>query len=78
MQVPQGYVLIKKEEYQYLLDTIKEQSKRIEELEFRIKILESQLSKNSRNSSIPPSKEKIRVYVEAVVKSLEDKKDIKE
>ena len=57
MQVPQGYVLIKKEEYQYLLDTIKEQSKRIEELEFRIKILESQLSKNSRNSSIPPSKD---------------------
>ncbi len=37
---------------------IKEQAKRIEALEFEVKSLKAQLSKNSNNSSIPPSKNK--------------------
>jgi len=47
-QVPKGYILIKKEEYEHLLSTIASLTKRIEELEQQIK-------KNSSNSHKPPS-----------------------
>jgi len=52
-QVPEGYILIKKEEYEYLLMTIQKLTARIEELE-------SQLRKNSSNSHKPPSAEPFR------------------
>ena len=53
MQIPQGYILIKKEEYQHFLDTIEYLQRRNNQLEARVRILE----KNSTNSSIPPSKD---------------------
>jgi transposase len=48
MEIPEGYILIKKEEYQALLD-------KIDQLTRRIKELEERLSQNSQNSSKPPS-----------------------
>jgi transposase len=50
LQVPEGYILIKIEEYENLLHTIQKLTARIEELE-------SQLRKNSSNSHKPPSTE---------------------
>jgi transposase len=47
-QVPDGYILIKKEDYEYLLRTINNLTSRIEELE-------AQSKKNSQNSHKPPS-----------------------
>lgn len=48
MNIPEGYVLIKREEYEELLLQIKEQANRIKELEARMKL-------NSKNSHKPPS-----------------------
>ena len=49
MQVPEGYILIKQEEYQELLGTLIRLTERIKELE-------GQKNKDSHNSHIPPSK----------------------
>ena len=62
MEVPEGYILIKKTEYENLLRHIRELMLRCEGLETqnaklikRIEELESEKNKNSRNSSKPPS-----------------------
>ena len=54
-QVPEGYILIKKEEHDHLLDTIRQMSETIQNLTERVKELESLLRKNSSNSHKPPS-----------------------
>lgn len=67
MQVPEGYILIKKTEYDGLLQTIKVLMLKCEDLEKqnlklikRIEELESQLNKNSKNSSKPPSSDGLK------------------
>lgn len=62
IRIPKGYVLIKREEYEYLLEmkvrcTLLE--KTVMNLEQRLKELEVRLGKNSSNSSLPPSKDEI-------------------
>jgi len=59
-KVPEGYILIKKEEYEGLKRTILEMSNMIEKLTRRIEELESQLSKNSSNSHKPPSSDGLK------------------
>ena len=54
MQIPEGYILIKQDEYQELVDTITS-------LKERIKELEGQRNKDSHNSHIPPSKGIVKV-----------------
>lgn len=54
-QVPEGYILIKKEEYDHLLKTIRQMSETIQNLTARVEELESLLRKNSSNSHKPPS-----------------------
>lgn len=49
MKIPKGYLLIKEEDFQQLLDTITS-------LKERVKELEGQKNKDSHNSHIPPSK----------------------
>lgn len=61
MNLPDGYILIKKEDYQALLD-------KISELIERVKELEGQKNKDSHNSHIPPSKGIVKV-----VKNLREK-----
>lgn len=61
--VPEGYILIKKEEYEYLLQTIREMSALITKLTSRIEELESQQRKNSSNSHKPPSSDMIRSVI---------------
>ena len=56
MEIPEGYILIRQEEYQAMLDIIFQLNERIKELTERIKELEGQKNKDSHNSHIPPSK----------------------
>ena len=55
MHIPEGYLLVKIEEYERLINTISQLQATIMALEVRIKDLESQLNRNSRNSHHPPS-----------------------
>ena len=55
MDVPEGYIIIKKEDYELLLTTIKELRLEVIRLQQRVDELESRLSKNSSNSHKPPS-----------------------
>lgn len=61
--VPDGYILIKKEEYENLLQTIRDMSATIVKLTARIDELESQQRKNSSNSHKPPSSDMIRSVI---------------
>jgi hypothetical protein len=47
MEIPKGYILIKEEDFQSLLDTVRL-------LTDRVKELEGQKNKDSHNSHIPP------------------------
>lgn len=55
MQVPEGYVLIKKDEYESLLRRIAELERTIFKLSKRNEELEAMIKMNSSNSSKPPS-----------------------
>ena len=66
MKIPAGYILIKEEEYQELLDTLAS-------LKERIKELEGQKNKDSHNSHIPPSK-----GIFKVIKNLREKTEKKQ
>ena len=59
IQVPQGYVLIKQEEYDELVERNVHLEDLVLKLVERIDELEARLNKNSTNSSIPPSKDEI-------------------
>jgi len=61
MEIPEGYILIRQEEYQAILGTIIQLNERIKELTERIKELEGQKNKDSHNSHIPPSKAIIKI-----------------
>lgn len=70
MQVPEGYILIKKTEYDQLLRRVDQLMARCEELENqnrklvkRINELESEKNKNSSNSSKPPSSDGLKKVV---------------
>ena len=54
-QLPEGYILIKKSDYDFLLETIEELKKKVQILTSRIEELEGQLHQNSQNSHKPPS-----------------------
>ena len=54
MEIPKGYILIKEEDFQQLLDTIRS-------LQARVKELEGQKNKDSHNSHIPPSKGIVKI-----------------
>ncbi len=54
MKIPTGYILIREEVFQALLDTIAS-------LEARVKELEGQKNKDSHNSHIPPSKGIVKI-----------------
>ena len=62
MEISEGYILIKIEEYQKLLDTIVKLTERVKELE-------GQKNKDSHNSHIPPSKGIVKVIKNLRVKS---------
>jgi transposase len=62
MKTPEGYILIKREDYQNLLDTIVNLTERIKELE-------GQKNKDSHNSHIPPSKGLVKVIKNSRVKT---------
>ena len=53
--VPEGYILIKKEHYEFLIQTIEELTNKVKVLTIRIEELESNSKKNSQNSHKPPS-----------------------
>ena len=54
-EVPEGYILIKKEEYENLHRTIDDLTKKLLVFTTRIEELEGQIKKNSQNSHKPPS-----------------------
>lgn len=54
MEIPKGYILIKEEDFQALLETIRLLTERVKELE-------GQKNKDSHNSHIPPSKGIVKV-----------------
>jgi len=54
-KVPAGYILIKKEHYELLIQTIEELTNTVKQLTTRIEELEGQKKKNSQNSHKPPS-----------------------
>ena len=61
MEIPQGYKLIKDEDFEALLETIRSLQERIRSLQERVKELEGQKNKDSHNSHIPPSKGIVKI-----------------
>lgn len=64
MQVPEGYILISKIDYEQLLNRLAMMETRIKAQETRIKELEGMLHKNSSNSHKPPSSDGYKKQVQ--------------
>jgi transposase len=62
-KVPEGYILIKKEDYAMLIHTVQDLTNKIKILTARVEELESQLHTNSQNSNKPPSSDGYRKVI---------------
>jgi phage pi2 protein 07 len=63
MQIPEGYILISKVEYEQLLKKNEQLHKQIALLIDRVKDLEGMLHKDSHNSHKPPSSDVFRKHI---------------
>jgi len=64
MQIPEGYILISKVEYEQLLKDNGELRKQVELLTARVKEMEGMLHKDSHNSNKPPSSDGLKRKVQ--------------